>query len=424
MTLSPDEATGALRDMAAVETRSQRGGGALILAGCCSARCKMEQPDPVIHQPLRLKIMAALNGLPRGERLEFVRVRAILNAAEGNLSAHLGTLNKAGYIKVEKNFNGRRPRTWISLTGTGARAYGDYAAYLRAKFPDWIEQGWGTAISATNLEPNSAPGPEFRRSLARIERLGASPASMIALIRMNHQIDVREIFPSIRATTLVLHHAGDSGVSAEAGRYLGRLVPGAKYIELLGNDRRSNLAENDRLVDEIEEWLTGWRGTVDPDRVLATVLFTDIVGSTQQAATLGDRAWRQVLDRHEFAARQEIARFRGRAVKSLGDGLLATFDGPARAVRCAAAIGERVRPLGIKLRSGLHTGEIELRGNDVAGIAVHIAARVAETADSGEVVVSSPGRDLVAGSGLVFEDCGSHALRGLPEPLRLYRAAA
>ena len=399
MTLSPDEATGALRDMAAVETRSQRGGGALILAGCCSARCKMEQPDPVIHQPLRLKIMAALNGLPRGERLEFVRVRAILNAAEGNLSAHLGTLNKAGYIKVEKNFNGRRPRTWISLTGTGARAYGDYAAYLRAKFPDWIEQGWGTAISATNLEPNGAPGPEFRRSLARI-------------------------FPSIRATTLVLHHAGDSGVSAEAGRYLGRLVPGAKYIELLGNDRRSNLAENDRLVDEIEEWLTGWRGTVDPDRVLATVLFTDIVGSTQQAATLGDRAWRQVLDRHEFAARQEIARFRGRAVKSLGDGLLATFDGPARAVRCAAAIGERVRPLGIKLRSGLHTGEIELRGNDVAGIAVHIAARVAETADSGEVVVSSTVRDLVAGSGLVFEDCGSHALRGLPEPLRLYRAAA
>src|SRR6516162_4074352 len=149
-----------------------------------------------------------------------------------------------------------------------------------------------------------------------------------------------------------------------------------------------------------------------------------IVGSTQQAATLGDRAWRQVLDRHEFAARQEIARFRGRAVKSLGDGLLATFDGPARAVRCAAAIGERVRPLGIKLRSGLHTGEIELRGNDVAGIAVHIAARVAETADSGEVVVSSTVRDLVAGSGLVFEDCGSHALRGLPEPLRLYRAAA
>src|SRR6516225_2170908 len=251
VTLSPDEATGALRDMAAVETRSQRGGGALILAGCRSARCKMEQPDPVIHQPLRLNIM------------------------------------------VEENFNGRRRRTWISLTGTGARAYGDYAAYLRAKFPVWIEQGWGTAISATNLEPNSAPGPEFRRSLARIERLGASPASMIALIRMNHQIDVREIFPSIRATTLVLHHAGDSGVSAEAGRYLGRLVPGAKYIELLGNDRRSNLAENDRLVDEIEEWLTGWRGTVDPDRVLATVLFTDIVGSTQQAATLGDRAWRQ-----------------------------------------------------------------------------------------------------------------------------------
>ena len=186
----------------------------------------------------------------------------------------------------------------------------------------------------------------------------------------------------------------------------------------------ANLAESDRLIDEIEEWLTGTRGTADPDRVLATVLFTDIVESTRQAAALGDRAWRQVLDRHELASRQEIARFRGRAVKTLGDGLLATFDGPARAVRCAAAIRERVRPLGIELRSGLHTGEIELRGDDVAGIAVHIAARVAETADSGEVVVSSTVRDLVAGSGLVFEDRGSHALRGLPEPLRLYRAAA
>jgi len=385
----------------------------------------MEQPDPVIHQPSRLKIMAALNGLPRGERLEFVRVKAILNAAESDLSAHLGTLDEAGYIKVENDFGGRRPRTRISLTGTGARAYADYAAYLSTKFPDWIEQGWGTGISAEILEPNRALCPEFRRSLARIERLGASPASMIALDRINHQVDVREIFPSVRAPTLVLHHAGAPRVSVEAGcRYLSRPVPGAKFIELLGNDRRPNLSDSDRLVAEIEEWLTGSRGTADRDRVLATVLFTDIVGSTRQAATLGDRAWRQVLDRHELAATQEIARFRGRAVKSLGDGLLATFDGPARAVRCAAAIGERVRPLGIELRSGLHTGEIELRGDDVAGIAVHIAARVAETADSGEVVVSSTVRDLVAGSGLVFEDRGSHALRGLPEPLRLYRASA
>jgi class 3 adenylate cyclase/DNA-binding MarR family transcriptional regulator len=384
----------------------------------------MEQPDPVIHQPLRLKIMAVLNGLPRGERLEFVRLRAIVNPAEGNLSAHLGTLDKAGYIKVEKDFNGRKPRTRISLTDTGTRAYADYAAYLRTKFPDWIEQGGGTGISAEILEPSCAPDPEFRRSLAPIERLSASPASMIALIRMNHQIDVREILPSVGVPTLVLHHAGDPRVSVKAGRYLGRHGPGAKYIGLLGNARRPNLAESDRLVDEIEEWLTGSRDTADPGRVLATVLFTDIVESARQAATLGDRAWRQVLDRHELAARQEIARFRGRAVKSLGDGLLATFNGPARAVRCAGAIGERVRPLGIELRSGLHTGEIESRGDDVAGIAVHIAARVAETAGSGEVVVSSTVRDLVAGSGLVFEDRGSHALRGLPEPLRLYRAAA
>jgi class 3 adenylate cyclase/DNA-binding MarR family transcriptional regulator len=384
----------------------------------------MEQPDPAIHQPLRLKMMAALKGLPRGERLEFVRLRAVLNATERNLRAHLGTLEKAGYINVEKDFNGKKPRTRVSLTDTGAGAYADYAAYLCAEFPDWIEQGWGTGVWAEILEPSRALDPEFRRSLARIERLSASPASMIALIRMNHQIDVREIFPSVCAPTLVLHHAGDLHVRVEAGRYPGPHVPDAGYIELLGNDHRPNLADGDRVGDEIEEWLTGSRGTADPDRVLATVLFTDIVESTRHAATLGDRAWRQVLDRHELAARQEIARFRGRAVKSLGDGLLATFDGPARAVLCAAAIGERVRPLGIELRSGLHTGEIELRGDDVAGIAVHIAARVAETADSGEVVVSSTVRDLVAGSGLVFEDRGSHALRGLPEPLRLYRAAA
>ena len=203
----------------------------------------MEQPDPVIHQPLRLKVMAALNGLPRGERLEFVRVRAILNAPEVNLNAHLGTLDKAGYIKVEKDFNGRRPRTRISLTGTGAHAYADYTAYLRANFPDLLEQGWGTGISAEIPEPSRSPDLEFRRSLACIERLGASPVAIIALIRMNHQVDVREIFPSILAPTLVLHHAGDLCVRVEAGRCLGRPVPGAKYIELLGDDRRKPRGE-------------------------------------------------------------------------------------------------------------------------------------------------------------------------------------
>lgn len=185
--------------------------------------------------------------------------------------------------------------------------------------------------------------------------------------------------PAIRVPTLVLHRSGDMAVSVEAGRYISQQIAGAKYVELPSNDH---------------------------------------------LPMAGDRAWRQLLDRHDTAAREEVARFRGRAVKSLGDGLLATFDGPARAVRCAAAIGERVRPLGIEVRSGLHTGEIELRGEDVAGIAVHIAARVAETAAGGEVVVSSTVKDLVAGSGLVFDDHGSHALKGLPEPLRLFAAHA
>ena len=178
------------------------------------------------------------------------------------------------------------------------------------------------------------------------------------------------------------------------------------------------------MTDEIEEFLTGSRPEVEPNRVLATVLFTDIVDSTKRAAELGDRAWRALLDRHDEAVRQEFARFRGREVKTLGDGFLATFDGPARAVRCATSIIKRVRPLGIEVRSGLHTGEIELQRDDVGGLAVHIAARVAGMAETGEVLVSNTVRDLVAGSGLRFHDRGSHPLKGLPEPLRLFAAEA
>lgn len=193
-------------------------------------------------------------------------------------------------------------------------------------------------------------------------------------------------------------------------------------MELPGNDHNF-LAERDvidRIVDEVEEFLTGSRGETEPDRVLATVLFTDIVGSTKRAAELGDRPWRALLDRHDEAVREQLARFRGHEVKNLGDGFLATFDGPARAVRCASAINQAVQPLGIAVRSGLHTGEIELKRDDIGGIAVHIAARVAAMAEPGQALVSSTVRDLVAGSGLRFRDSGLHALRGLPEQVHLY----
>ena len=239
---------------------------------------------------------------------------------------------------------------------------------------------------------------------------------------MNSEIDARHILPTIRVPTLVIHRVGDTRVPIDAGRYLAANIPGAKYLELPGIDHNF-LTERDiadRIVDEAEEFLTGSRHEAEPDRVLATVMFTDIVDSTRRAAELGDRQWRALRERHDEAVRQQLLRFRGHEVKNLGDGFLATFDGPARAVRCAAAISDSVRPLSIAIRSGLHTGEIELTPDDVTGIAVHIAARVAAEAEAGETLVSSTVRDLVAGSGLRFKDRGVHALKGLPEVVHLY----
>jgi len=222
----------------------------------------------------------------------------------------------------------------------------------------------------------------------------------------------------------VLHRVGDTRVTIDAGQYIASNVPGARLVLLPGTDHdfRNDRQIIDRMVDETEEFLTGYRADADLDRVLATVLFTDIVDSTRRAAALGDRTWRAMLDRHDEIVRQQLMRFRGREVKHTGDGFLATFDGPARAVRCAAAIAETVQPVGLAVRGGLHTGEIELRGDDIGGIAVNIAARVAAMAGPRETLVSSTVRDLVAGSGLRFEDRGTHALKGLPEEVRLYAA--
>lgn len=240
---------------------------------------------------------------------------------------------------------------------------------------------------------------------------------------MNREIDIRHVVSAIRVPTLVLHRTRDTNVPIEAARHLAEHIPAAKLIELPGIDHWApNIGDIDELVDEIEQFLTGSRAQQEFDRVLATVMFTDIVDSTKRAVDLGDRDWRRLLDRHNDVVRQEIERFRGRAVKNLGDGFLATFDGPARAIRCAASLAERLRPLGLQVRSGLHTGEIELTADDVAGIAVHLAARVAEKADPGEVLVSNTVRDLVAGSGLRFGDRGDHLLRGFSEPLRLFAA--
>jgi class 3 adenylate cyclase len=291
-------------------------------------------------------------------------------------------------------------------------------------FIDLIQRGWGTGASISTFAPSKSNDEQFRRWWSRFERLGASPSAAVALMRMNNEIDIRHVLPAIRVPTLVLHRDGDQRVDVEAGRFLGRTIPGAKYVELPGADHVPWVGDVDRLVDEIEEFLTGSRSQVEPDRVLATVMFTDIVDSTKKASELGDRQWRALLDKHDLILRQEITRHRGREVKSLGDGLLATFDGPARAVRCATSICAAVRALGLDVRTGVHTGEIELVGNDIAGIAVHVAARVAALAKGGQVLVSSTVRDLVAGSGLGFRNEGPHELKGLGEPLRLFSVVA
>jgi class 3 adenylate cyclase len=242
------------------------------------------------------------------------------------------------------------------------------------------------------------------------------------LMRMNSEIDVRHVLPTIRVPTLVLHRTGDVTVDVEAGRYQAAHIPGARYVELAGIDHLPFAGDSEAVLQEIQEFLTGARPTPESDRVLATVLFTDIVGSTELAVRLGDRRWRDLLDAHHASVRGELSRFRGREVKTAGDGFLATFDGPARAIRCADAIRTAVRTLGIEIRAGLHTGEIELMGDDVGGIAVHLGARVAAEAGSGEVLVSSTVKDLVAGSGIEFDDRGAHTLKGVPGEWRLFAA--
>ncbi len=287
-----------------------------------------------------------------------------------------------------------------------------------------IDRAWGLGEYIARFMFAGAVDESLRQRLARMERQSASPSAVSAILRMNAEIDARHILPTIRAPTLVLHRAGDMRITIDAARYLADHVAGAKFVTLPGTDHIPWNERDvvDRIADEIEEFLTGYRAESELDRVLATVLFTDIVDSTKRAAALGDRMWRAMLDRHDEIVRQQFARFRGREVKHTGDGFLATFDGPARAVRCASAIADTMQPLGIAVRGGLHTGEIELKGDDIGGIAVNIAARVAAMAGPSETLVSSTVRDLVAGSGLRFADRGRHALKGLPEDVQLYAA--
>ena len=237
------------------------------------------------------------------------------------------------------------------------------------------------------------------------------------------EMDVREALPAISAPTLVIHRSDDVAVPVEFGRHIAERIEGARLVELPGEDHLFMVGDSDAILDEVEDFLTGQRHVHEPDRVLATVLFTDIVASTEQAAKLGDRGWRELIARHDRLVRRELERYRGRPVKTMGDGFLATFDGPARAIRAARSIADGVASLGLELRAGVHTGELEVVGDDVAGMAVNIGARVSALAGAGEVLVSRTVKDLVVGSGLEFEDRGSHTLKGVPGDWSLYALA-
>jgi class 3 adenylate cyclase/pimeloyl-ACP methyl ester carboxylesterase len=292
----------------------------------------------------------------------------------------------------------------------------DAAEALVAAFEDQ----WGTGTVLGSFFPSAMNDLTAREWFARYERNAASPNAMADILRMVADTDVRPILPTISIPTLVVHNAEDLMVPVEHGRYLAEHIPGARYVELPGADHITIQDGEPGVIDDIEEFLTGHRPAHPSHRVLSTVLFTDICGSTERASALGDRAWRHVLDEHDELSGAEIEHHRGKLIKTTGDGLLATFDGPARAVQCAVAIRDRLRPLGITLRAGVHTGEVEVRGTDVGGIAVHIGSRIAALAEPDEVMVSRTVTDLVAGSGLSFVDRGTHTLKGVPDEWRLF----
>ena len=284
-----------------------------------------------------------------------------------------------------------------------------------AGYLEEIERSWGTGAQLARTLDMRGASPELLNSLGRFERYLAGPAAYAAAMRMALASDVRGILSSVKVPTLVLHRVGGRFVPVEHSRYLAEHIHGARYAQV-----PSHIEEPETVAAAIAEFLTGARPAPPSDRVLATLLFTDIVDSTRRAAALGDRHWHQLLDDYEQVSARQITTFKGRHVKSTGDGFLATFDGPARGIRCALAVSNAASELGIEVRAGLHTGEIETRGDDVAGIAVHLAARVAALSGPCEVVVSRTVKDLVAGSGLVFEDRGTHSLKGVPDDWQLF----
>jgi class 3 adenylate cyclase/pimeloyl-ACP methyl ester carboxylesterase len=356
-------------------------------------------------------------------------VRSVMDAA-GSERADLVGISEGGPMALA--FAATYPERVRSLVIWGSFARmawaPDYPDGIDAqegeRFCDQIEESWGHGRVWPLISIHDAPDDDAtRRKLARFERNSATPAMAAAANRFALRIDARQVLPAISAPTLIVHRSGDPLVDMAHGRYLAEHVRGARLCELPGEFHFSGIGGDEDALDEIEEFLTGTRREHGIDRVLKTILFTDIVGSTERAVRMGDRRWSQLLDAHRSTVRRELERFRGHEVQTVGDGFLATFDGPARAIRCAQSITEKVDAIGLMVRAGLHAGECEVRGDDLAGVAVHIGARVGALADPGEVLITSTVRDLVAGSGIEFEDRGRHMLKGVPDEWQLLAVA-
>jgi pimeloyl-ACP methyl ester carboxylesterase len=345
--------------------------------------------------------------------------RAVLDAA-GSERAAILSHSEGGNLAVL--FAATYPERTRALVTTGIfakRVWSDDYPWAptpaeRGRAIEAVERDWGVDAGLESLAPSIVGDSAFGERLATYLRRSASPGDAAALFRMNTDIDVRAVLPTIRVPTLIVHRSGDRDANVEEGRWISRQIPGAQFVELPGDDHLPWVGDADGLLDEVQAFLTGVRPGPLHDRVLSTVLFTDVVASTDHAREAGDRRWRAILDEHHARVRRELDRFRGREIDTAGDGFFASFDGPARAVRAACAIRDSVRSLGIEIRAGLHTGECELmQGGKIGGIAVHTGARVAAAAAAGEVMVSSTVRDLVAGSGIVFDDRGVEELKGV-----------
>ena len=356
-------------------------------------------------------------------------VCAVLDAVGSERAAFLGT-SEAGALSLLFAATYPSRTTALVLLNSYARlAYApDYPQGIPAEQSQGllqaIEEGWGKGVAFEALVASQADNASMKSWWARYQRLAASPGAAVRLLQSALETDARSVLPTITVPVLVLHRAGDPFTGPEHGRYLAERVPGAKFVELSGVDHLFFAEDMDLLLSEIQEFLTGVPEAREPDRLLATVMFVDIVGSTEHATRLGDRQWRDVLDRYYAIARRQFVRFRGREIGTAGDGLFATFDGPARAIRCARTIADEVSVLEIAVRVGIHSGECEVIGDNLGGIAVHTGARIAGQASPSEVLVSSTVRDLVAGSGIRFEDRGRHPLKGVPGEWSLFAVAA